>query len=205
MLLRPAESDDAMAVARGHVRTWQVAYRTLVPDRYLDGLCPEVQAARYTFASSDPLKPSTILAVEAGAVLGFATTAPSREPDLPGPGELWALYVDPDYWGRGIGAALMSAARARLSGLGFRNAMLWVLAGNVRAERFYRKDGWAPDGARRTDTGAASHSTSSATRWPYPLQLRIRSGDPQIARLKVGARPALTTNAYRNRQIKHSR
>lgn len=26
------------------------------------------------------------------------------------------------------------------------------MAGNVRAERFYKIDGWAPDGMRRTDS-----------------------------------------------------
>jgi hypothetical protein len=35
--------------------------------------------------------------------------------------------------------------------LGFRDAVLWVLAGNVRGERFYRNDRWAPDGVCRTD------------------------------------------------------
>ena len=33
---------------------------------------------------------------------------------MPDYGELCALYVDPDHWGRGIGVALVSAARARL-------------------------------------------------------------------------------------------
>lgn len=152
MLLRPAEPDDAMAVARVHVRSWQAAYRTLMPDDYLDQLRPEDRAKRYTFGSSDPLKPRTIVAAEGGVIHGFATTGPSREPDLPEHGELYALYVDPDRWGRGIGVALMSAARARLFDLGFRSAILWVLAGNVRAEHFYRKDRWAPDGLRRTVT-----------------------------------------------------
>jgi hypothetical protein len=46
----------------------------------------------------------------------------------------------------------VTAARARLFELGFRKAFLWVLAGNVRAERFYRIDEWTPDGLRRTDT-----------------------------------------------------
>ena len=36
MLLRPAEPADAMDVARVHVRAWQVAYRNLLPDEYLD-------------------------------------------------------------------------------------------------------------------------------------------------------------------------
>jgi hypothetical protein len=36
--------------------------------------------------------------------------------------------------------------------VGFRGAVLWLLAGNARADRFYRIDGWAPDGSKRTDT-----------------------------------------------------
>lgn len=150
MLLREAEPADAMAVARVHVRSWQAAYRTLIPDDYLDQLCPEDRAKKYNFGSFDPLQPQTIVATEDGVITGFATTAPAHQPDMPDYGELCALYVDPEGWGRGIGVALVSAARARLMDLGFRNAILWVLAGNVRAERFYRTDQWSPDGARRT-------------------------------------------------------
>ena len=35
MNLRPAVPDDAMAVARVHVRAWQVAYRGSMPAQYL--------------------------------------------------------------------------------------------------------------------------------------------------------------------------
>ena len=151
MLLRPAEPDDAMAVARVHVRSWQAAYRTLLPDDYLDQLRPEDRAQRYDFASTDPQKPGTIVAVDRESIQGFATTMPARDPDLTGYGELCALYVDPASWGQGIGVALVSAARAHLLDSGFRSAALWVLDGNVRAERFYRIDGWTPDGQHRTD------------------------------------------------------
>ena len=152
MLLRPAEPDDAIAVARVHVRSWQAAYRTLLPDDYLDQVRPEDRAQKYNFSSLDPLQPQTIVAAEAGVIRGFATTAPARVPDMPGSGELCALYVDPDQWSRGIGAALVPAARSRLFDLGFRHAVLWVLVGNVRAERFYRIDRWAPDGRYRTES-----------------------------------------------------
>jgi len=152
MLLRPAEPADAIAVARVHVRSWQTAYRTLLPDDYLDQLRPEDRAQRYDFACSDPLKPRTIVATEEGLIFGFVTTAPTREPDLPDHGELCALHVVPEHWGRGMGLALVSAARARLLELGFQKAVLWVLAGNVRADRFYRIDGWEPDGLQRTDS-----------------------------------------------------
>ncbi len=92
-----------------------------------------------------------------GAILGFATTAPSRGADLPGYGELCALHVDPQQLGRGIGLALMRASRARLRDLGFQNAVLWVVSGNVRAERFYMTDRWAADGVQRTGKVPARH------------------------------------------------
>lgn len=162
MLLRPAQPDDALAVARVHVRSWQAAYRSLLPAEYLDQLRPEDRAASYDFSNQDPAKPHTIVACEEnssdapgdkpGAILGFASVMPSGDAALPRHGELCALYVDPAHWGRGIGLALVSAARARLLERGFQNALLWVLVGNQRADRFYRNDGWTPDGARKTDT-----------------------------------------------------
>lgn len=151
MVLRPAEPADALAVARVHVRSWQTAYRNLLPDRYLDQLRPEDRAEKYNFGSTDPFHPRTIVATEEGVIHGFATASPARDREMADYGELCALYVDPDRWGRGIGVALVSAARAHLVGLAFQNALLWVLAGNIRAERFYRCDQWLPDGMRRTD------------------------------------------------------
>jgi GNAT superfamily N-acetyltransferase len=59
--------------------------------------------------------------------------------------------VHPGQWGQGIGVALVSAARAHLFKLGFRRAVLWVLARNVHAMQFYKADGWEPDGLRRTN------------------------------------------------------
>ena len=139
-------------MARVHVRSWQAAYRSLLPTDYLDNLRPEDRAQQYDFASRDPLKPRTILASEEGVILGFAATMPSRDEELKDYGELCALYVDPEHWGRGIGVALISAVRANLLELGFRKAFLWILAGNIRAHRFYQIDGWAPDGVRKTDS-----------------------------------------------------
>lgn len=149
MNLRPAVPEDAMGVARVHVRAWQVAYRGLMPDDHLARLRPEERAERYDFATLDPSRPRTLVAVEADTIIGFATTSPARDEDASGAGELCALYVEPDCWGRGIGLALASAARNELHHLGFRKAVLWVVAGNARAKRFYQADGWNADGLRR--------------------------------------------------------
>lgn len=151
MLIRSAKPEDAMSVARVHVRSWQAAYRGLLPDVYLDQLQPEDRAARYDFSGLDPLTPETIIAEEDGVIAGFATTGTARDSDLPNAGELFALYVDPAYWGVGYGAALMQRACERLVETGFQRAALWTLAGNARVDRFYRTDGWVPDGKEKSD------------------------------------------------------
>jgi len=139
-VLRPAVPGDELPVARVHVRAWQIGYRGLLPDAYLDNLRAEDRAPRYTFAAPTP---ATLVAVDGPRIVGLATT---------GGDELLALHVDPDHWGRGIGRALIAAARAGLAGAGQATAILWILDGNARADRFYRADGWAPDGEARTAT-----------------------------------------------------
>jgi GNAT superfamily N-acetyltransferase len=152
MILRLAEPSDTMAVARVHVRSWQAAYRGLLPDAYLAQLRPEDRAARYDFATTDPAQPRTLVIEVDSVIRGFATTMPSGDPDTANHGELCALYVDPDNWGCGYGLALVLEARRHLFECGFPAAVLWLLEGNVRGDRFYRADGWQPDGTRRTET-----------------------------------------------------
>lgn len=149
MFLRVARPVDAIAVARVHVRSWQAAYRGLLFDEYLDALQPEEWALRYSFTDPQGTEPVTVLAVEGSEICGLATIGPAGADERQTVGELLALYVDPDRQGLGVGRALIQEARARLARQGFAEACLWVLAGNEWAERFYRLDGWLPDGSRR--------------------------------------------------------
>jgi GNAT superfamily N-acetyltransferase len=153
VIVRAARPEDALAVATVHVRSWQAGYRGLLADAYLDTLRPEDRMARYDFTATGPDAAVTAVAVVDGMVRGFATTGPRRHgegPDAGTPtGEVLALYVDPDAWGTGIGTSLLADARARLAARGFADAVLWVLAGNDRAERLYRSDGWTSDGHLR--------------------------------------------------------
>jgi len=151
MYLRGAEPGDEEAVARVHVRSWQQGYRGLLPDDYLDQLDHAARAISYTFADHNPGRPYTTLAVDGEEICGFATSGPCRDPDMVGAGELYAMYVDPAWWGQGVGRRLIEMARRRLTDQHFSEAVLWVLVGNERAEQFYRIDGWALDGRRRLE------------------------------------------------------
>jgi GNAT superfamily N-acetyltransferase len=150
LTVRAARPQDAAEVAGVHVRSWQAAYRGLLADGYLDGLRAEDRAARYTFHLVGPDQPATAVALEDDEIRGFVTTGPARG-CAQTVGEVYAINVDPSAWGRGVGRALMAHARSRLAGLGFTEALLWVLVGNARAERFYRADGWRTDGQQRDD------------------------------------------------------
>ncbi len=133
-------------------------------DACLDQLRPEDRAARYDFATTDPAKPRTIVLAVEGRIRGFATTMPSRDPDTANHGELCALYVDPVDWGCSYGRwPLSEAARRHLAEYRrFSSAILWLLEGNLRADRFYRADGWLPDGTRRTEEMWRNHGERSS-------------------------------------------
>ena len=149
-VLRRATGADAAAVAAMHVRSWQTAYRGVVPDPFLDGLDVGSRARRYSFDRSGPGDPETWIAIDGDDVVGMVTVNPSRDEDLPGLGEVQALYVAPGRWRSGAGSALMARAERLLIGAGFTEALLWVLRDNVRGRRFYEAAGWDADGETKT-------------------------------------------------------
>jgi GNAT superfamily N-acetyltransferase len=165
--LRPATPADALAIARVHVRAWQEGYRGLMSDDYLNALRPEDRAGQYTLGSSDPNAPFTIVAEVEGVVRGFATIGASEGGES-GLGQLLALHVDPSAWSTGTGRVLIERARAELLARGFSEAILWVLVGNERAQRFYRIDGWRPDDVTCVDEIWGTNITHTRFRRALP-------------------------------------
>jgi ribosomal protein S18 acetylase RimI-like enzyme len=149
--VRSATADDKNDVARVHVRSWQVGYRGLISDDLLGQMKAEDRAARNTFGEGNESSPFTIVATEDEQILGFVTLGASPDADSPNEGEIFALYVDPERWGQGVGRTLILSARTHLREMLFDVANLWVLEGNQRAIRFYEIDGWSSDGLSREE------------------------------------------------------
>ena len=165
--LREARHGEELAVAELHVRSWQEAYRGLMPDEFLDRLDPRDRASRYTFGTGGDEGPTTMLAVVGEErIAGFVTFGASRDEDARGLGEVYALYVDPDRHRSGVGRLLMAEARRRLGERGFAAAVLWVLRGNTRAASFYESENWRPDGATRVEQPYGIISTVDRFRRP---------------------------------------
>lgn len=156
MITRIAVPDDADAIAEVHVRSWQQAYRGLLPREYLDGLDPVRRAVgwRESLANQNPPAQAAIVIADPGTIVGFAHVCPTRDDDEQGNpvGELTSLYLHPDHWGRGLGHQLMGHALDLLTQAGKSTATLWVLDRNLRAIQFYEANGWNPDGAIKHDT-----------------------------------------------------
>ena len=147
MRVRPARREDAAAIADVHARTWQAAYEPVFGAERLAGIGDRRRAQWEEWLADPPPDWRVFVAEAAGRVVGFAWVGDSREE--PGKGEVFAIYVLPEAWGSGAGAALMASALEALRG--YSSAMLWVLEENPRARRFYEREGWILDGARREE------------------------------------------------------
>ena len=151
MRVRRATPNDARAIAEVHVRTWQHAYAHVFPREFLDELSVDRRAEFWS--ESAAAAPEDLLVAEADErIVGFAAVG-RAEDESDDVGQLYAIYVEPGYWGTGAGAALMDAAVTRLEAAGFAAAILWVLEDNPRARRFYERHGWTVDGSRRERIG----------------------------------------------------
>jgi GNAT superfamily N-acetyltransferase len=146
--VRPATSADADAIGRIQVETWRVAYAGLLPQATIDAFDVEGRQQMWREGLSRTPRPgsATFVALVDDEHVGFATVGSS--PSEEGAGELYAIYVHPSSWGTGAGRALIEQSEASLRDSGFPRALLWVLRGNERAERFYRAAGWEHDGEK---------------------------------------------------------
>jgi len=117
-----------------------------MPDEYLDGLEPGERAAMWRRHIQNGRADGLLVAVADDNVVGFA--AFDRCLDLPtdeegrAVGQLYAINLHPDAWGRGIGRQLLRAASDRLFENGMGRMVLWVVPENGRARSLYGSEGW---------------------------------------------------------------
>jgi GNAT superfamily N-acetyltransferase len=148
--VRPARPHDARAIAEAHVGSWRATYRGIVPDSILDRLSVDRRAEFWRQVIEARGDERMWVGIGDGDVVGFASTGPARDEELaPGAGEVYAIYLAPDWWSRGLGRELFAAAVADLRERRLAPLVLWVLTLNARGRRFYEAAGWQPDGAAR--------------------------------------------------------
>lgn len=152
--VRPAHEGDADALARIHIASWRRTYRDVLPPEYLAGMHQGDLAMRWwrTLEAGEIDEAIRVVEID-GRVGGFVTFGPQRDdPSWLGyAGEVYMLYLEPELVGLGLGRMLFRRALDELARCRCHWVVVWVLAKNYRARRFYEMESLRPDGARRWD------------------------------------------------------
>jgi ribosomal protein S18 acetylase RimI-like enzyme len=177
--IRLGSGEDADAIAHVRRLSWFAAYEGIIAAPAIDRATAPGAAAtapppyRRTLVAVGGARPAIVGYASFGPERTVATAFPSQPPPdngRPAPaapaagsltpggqaghvGELYALYVTPAWWSTGTGRALMDSVLAALEAERYRRVVLWVLADNARARRFYERAGFAADGGTNILTG----------------------------------------------------
>ncbi len=121
-----------------HWQTWREAYDDILPEEFQETMT--LDRCRF-FSQKYP--ENTLIAMDEKKVVGFISYGNFRDEAIQA-GEIIALYVLKDYYGKGVSKQLMHAAFVALDQ--FSEIYLWVLKDNKRAIAFYQKMGFTFDG-----------------------------------------------------------
>ncbi|NGO49604.1 GNAT family N-acetyltransferase [Allomesorhizobium camelthorni] len=133
--IRRAEPRDAQAIADVHHQAWRGAYAGIIPHRALNAMISRRGGEWWANAIR---RSATVLVVEIGGkVAGYTTVGRNRARELPQQGEIYELYLRPEYQGVGLGSRLFAAARQKLADHGLKGMVVWALEDNTNALSFY--------------------------------------------------------------------
>ena len=125
--VRPAKAADAAAVASTHDEAWRSAYQGIIPGSELEKLInrrgPHWWVSGLVFGDK---------------VSGYANYGRNRARSLHFEGEIYELYLRPEFQGLGFGRRLFTAARRDLLQSGLKSMVVWALSDNDPATEFYR-------------------------------------------------------------------
>jgi ribosomal protein S18 acetylase RimI-like enzyme len=134
--IRRAKPSDAKAVADTHDEAWRAAYQGVIPGLELDKL---INRRGPDWWDSAIRKGSRIAILAFGdKVAGYANYGRNRARSLFYDGEIYELYLRPEYQGLGFGRRLFTSARRDLGQSGLKSMVIWALSDNDPAVEFYK-------------------------------------------------------------------
>ena len=142
--IREAHQDDFEGIAKVRVDTWRVAYKGIVPDDFLESLSYQRIAERWREVFWEDKSPGMAVFVaenEREDIVGIAVCGPEQSQDPVYRGEIYILYVLPQYQRQGIGHALVAACVQHLvQQLAAETLLIWTIAESPY-RRFYESLG----------------------------------------------------------------
>ncbi len=145
--IRLATAADLDGVGRVQLASWRTMWVGIAPPDYLDQFSDAERAEGWHDLLAEQLDQFVYVAVTpTGEVVGYACCDPDGNDDPAYAAELTTMHVLPAYRNQGIGRRLIGAVVAHLQAQGATALMLWTLAPNTGARRFYERLGGRPLG-----------------------------------------------------------
>ncbi len=138
--IRLARLDDAADVGQVYIDSWHDTYPGVLPTALLRAMTPRGQTARWEAAIRNQGRETVLVADSRHGIIGMASLGAARDRELGIDGEVYTLYVDPAYFGMGVGRALLKGAFATLRQNGMSGCVIWAHAKN-HARFFYEAMG----------------------------------------------------------------
>lgn len=138
--IRLARQDDAADVAQVYIDSWHDTYPGVLPSALLRAMTPKGQTTRWLAAIRAQGREKVLVADSRHGIVGMASLGPARDKALGFDGEVYTLYVDPAYFGMGVGRALLKGAFSTLRQDGMSSCVIWAHARN-HARFFYEAMG----------------------------------------------------------------
>jgi len=151
MNIRVATTKDADLIASINIDAWQVGYKGIMSESYLNALRLADTNLQWDSALSSNDPGINIVIEYQNKVSGFCVFGPVRDKDLKcnSSGEIVALNVAPNKWRLGLGSKLLEKVTELAIKEKWNFLYLWVLKDNVRAMRFYESKGFALEGTEK--------------------------------------------------------
>ncbi len=143
MIIRKAEKKDIESIAKIGIATWRDAYKEIISDDYLSSLSVEKRIAKFSeiFENPENFEEKFFVAEADDAIIGFAICGKIRENLQDIKGELYAIYVLPQFQKSGAGKALLACVNNFLKSQELWPMLVYVLKDNLKARKFYEKTG----------------------------------------------------------------
>lgn len=138
--IRDSVIEDAYRVAQVRVRSWQSNYSKILDPKFLEGMSIESSFQKRLSIIKSAIH-SNLVAEYEGVVIGFSDAGESRNPKNKKEAEIYALYIDDDFKGNGVGSKLLEQQMRILKSQGYESLVIWVLKENQPACSFYKSKG----------------------------------------------------------------
>lgn len=147
---RAAREADAQKIAEVYIETWRTTYAGSVPDRVLVNMSNERQSVYWTRAIRSGGEIVGVAEDDAAGIVAVGSAGANRSRGSEYAGEVYTLYVQPDFQNQGVGERLLAHLFADIRAKGMNSAVIWVLAANP-SRFFYEAMGGKRVGEREEE------------------------------------------------------